>query len=661
MTLPRGSLFAGRFTILRLIGDGGMGLVYEVADTHFVDRRHALKTLRPDRVGDPRARDLFAREVIASARIESEHVVRVIQYDVTVAEPWMLMEYLRGEPLSQRVADRGPLSWKEARFRAREIGHALGAAHRSGVLHLDLKPANLFLARRDDVVGGKRLKVLDFGLSRTVMEGKSHVLQSRAMGTEAWMPPEQFSRRMELRPAADVWSYGLVLYWMLTGRHYWASIDAAGEVDDVMALLNEVHAGARAPASSRGMGDHLPQGFDAWFARCVAKDPDDRYEDINAASAALDAVFAVADTPEALPPPPPSVVLVEPPPPPPPPPVFAAPVYAAPVVTTTLAPRETPSHRPEPPTSTLKVGAWALAAAIVFWPIAIELVSCLPSPASQDTTSTSPAEAPSPPPRPTTPEPPSAPPTGDCPEGMAFVPVVSGGLCVDLFEVTTRRYAECVEVGRCTAAAAYVSAYGHRARYCNTSAEDHPINCVDWYQATAFCAWVGHPGGGRRLLTTAEWEVAATNASTTRYPWGQSQPNATLVNLCGAECARAGRAQGFPTRACVDGRTPTSRRRRGSLRGRRARARTAEHGRQRVGVGLRRAAASRRPTAWVGHRRPGACADPRRRLVEAPTSRQQAAPGRPSPRDRPLGRRGLPLRPRRDQRADGKPLARRPR
>ncbi len=197
MTRDGGQRFADRFTLLREIGEGGMGRIYEVADGKFANGRRALKVLLPSKQRDEKARELFSKEVTATASIKSDHVVQVIDYDLVGAQPWMLLELLEGETLDAHLREHGPLPWDEARRRAMELGHALGAAHSAGVLHLDLKPSNLFLARVADAYGTTKLKVLDFGLSRQILEGESHVIQSRAMGTEAWMPPEQFNRRSE--------------------------------------------------------------------------------------------------------------------------------------------------------------------------------------------------------------------------------------------------------------------------------------------------------------------------------------------------------------------------------------------------------------------------------------------------------------------------------
>ena len=143
-------VIAGRFTVVKLIGEGRFGVVYAVDDARFPGGLRALKVLKADKVKDARARQRFTDEVQAAAKIKSAHVVTVFDYDVTAERPWMVMELLEGETLEQRVVREGPLPWDTARKMVLERGHGLGAAHALGLLHLDLKPANVFVARQQN-------------------------------------------------------------------------------------------------------------------------------------------------------------------------------------------------------------------------------------------------------------------------------------------------------------------------------------------------------------------------------------------------------------------------------------------------------------------------------------------------------------------------------
>lgn len=579
MTLGVGQRFADRFTLLSELGEGGMGRIYEVADTRFAGMHRALKVLLPSKQRDATARALFSKEVTATASIKSDHVVQVIDYDVEAAEPWMLLELLEGETLDAHVRASGPLPWEEARRRVMELGHALGAAHTAGVLHLDLKPSNLYLARVADAYGTTKLKVLDFGLSRQILEGKSHVLQSRAMGTEAWMPPEQFNRKSELRPGADVWPLGLIAFWMLTAKHYWLSIDDHGEAEDFAHLLGEVTAGATTPASARakerGSDRPLPEGFDAWFAKCVAKDVSARWPDGGTASRELDGVLSrasVTSTPPVSPTPPKPAYDATREAPPQPPAGFTAPVRVVmpqPVVappmqrTVAVEPQTTAPSGAPARSSGARIGASIAGllgvVALAAW--GLPKLSGTQSTSSPDAAAVvAPPQAPPPPPPP--------PPT--CPSDMVLIPAgeflmgSSDGqgesdehpqhrvrfaqpFCMERTEVSVASYRACVAAGACEPAPVTVDWPGistadrRYSRFCNGDQAgrlDHPMNCVNWSQSKRYCEWSGHESGARRLPREAEWEYAARGSVNRTYPWGEAAPDGTRTNLCGDECRR---------------------------------------------------------------------------------------------------------------------------
>lgn len=295
MALAENELFVGRFRVGKLLGEGGMGEVYEVVDeTKFRGERFAIKVLLPAHRARPAMRARFAREAEATARIRSDHVIHVRDYDASDATPtpWILMERLEGRTLDAHVRELGALSLNEARRYAVEIGHAMRAAHNANVLHLDLKPENVFLQRMHDAYSTTRVKVIDFGIAREIDAHQSHAYQSHAMGSHVWMSPEQLNDDTMLRKPADVWAMGLVVFWMLTAKHYWRSVSDNGSVS-LMPLLGEFTTGAAAQPASRRAADRgctreLPDGFDAWFEKCVNPDLAARWSDCGAASDALD-------------------------------------------------------------------------------------------------------------------------------------------------------------------------------------------------------------------------------------------------------------------------------------------------------------------------------------------------------------------------------------
>jgi len=293
LSLNPGSLFAGQFRVIQPIAAGGMGTVYLVEQLGTGQQR-ALKIMNGDLVDDPRARERFTREAQLAAMIESEHVAQVLAAGIEPEHdtPWMLLELLRGEDLSKVLERRGRLPLGEVRELLKQLGHALAAAHRQGIVHRDLKPENIYVAesRRSDAAF--TVKVLDFGIAKWLQENVPSRTTS-VMGSPLWMAPEQFDTTLLVSPATDIWALGLVTFTMLTGVSYWKA--AQGPSITLAALIAEISMGQFVPATQRaaeaGRDGLLPAGFDAWFARCVTREPRARFPDGTQAHAALDAVF----------------------------------------------------------------------------------------------------------------------------------------------------------------------------------------------------------------------------------------------------------------------------------------------------------------------------------------------------------------------------------
>jgi serine/threonine protein kinase len=303
-----GSRLADRFVVLDELGEGGMGAVFRVRDEK-LNRECALKVLHARLLRkDPTARERFIREARATGNVRSEHIVQVIDFDENPGGvPWMAMELLEGETLEDRVARAGPLPPDAACRLVLQLGHGLGAAHDAGVVHMDLKPANIFLARVQRVDEGEVLKILDFGLARVIERDRTSAHNTRAMGTYAWSAPEQYHEG-RVHKSVDVWPLGLLAFWMLTGRQYWRAqnADSAPGGRD-LALLREVTDATvpLEPASARaaryGVASRLPPDFDGWFARCVHHDPAQRFTDGTVATAALAALLQAPARPSLAP------------------------------------------------------------------------------------------------------------------------------------------------------------------------------------------------------------------------------------------------------------------------------------------------------------------------------------------------------------------------
>jgi serine/threonine protein kinase len=276
LQLAPGSLFVNAFRVVRPLSEGGMGAVY-VVEQMATGMERALKVMHPQLVSDPKLRQRFAQEARIGARIQSEHVVQVLDAGVepNSGMPWLLMELLRGETLADLVARSGPIPPAVVQMIFGQLCHAIGAAHAVSVVHRDLKPENIFLEvpRREGVEF--TVKVLDFGIAKVVADASTR--HTAAIGTPMWMAPEQTEARSVIAPAADVWALGLIAFYLLTGRPYWR--DAASP----MALMREVVLEPLETASQRaalfGVGHLIPPGFDAFFARCVVRDPNARFAD----------------------------------------------------------------------------------------------------------------------------------------------------------------------------------------------------------------------------------------------------------------------------------------------------------------------------------------------------------------------------------------------
>ncbi len=297
--LRPGDVFAGRYRVVRLIRAGGMGAVYEAEDT--ATRRHrALKLMHPSLVQSPDSRMRFQREVFIGAELETEHVVEVLDagLDQQTQVPYLTMELLKGEELGDRLERTPRMSAEETVSVLSQVARALDKAHGKGIVHRDLKPENIYLTFRED--GTVRAKILDFGIAKLVEEGaKTNATQ--AAGTPLYMAPEQTERAGHVSPATDIWAVGLVAYRMLVGESYWSG-------DSLQQLYRQILMDPITSAVERAAhhGVQLPPGFDHWFSRCVARNPQERYQSAGQAMQELSNVFGVSiSRPIGFTPPPP--------------------------------------------------------------------------------------------------------------------------------------------------------------------------------------------------------------------------------------------------------------------------------------------------------------------------------------------------------------------
>jgi serine/threonine protein kinase len=281
--LKSGHLFAKRYRIDRFIAKGGFGVVYaaEQVDT---EAKVALKIIWSHVIESEEALEQFKLEARLASRVGGDHVPRVFDVgrDPDTGRPYLAMELLEGVHFEELVRSRGPLPAQTIAEYFRQMGLALDRAHayrdkegaRRPIVHRDLKPENLFLTQRDG--GAPLVKILDFGLAKMV--GDSAALSSELKGTPLFMAYEQASVG-PVTPQTDIWTLGLIAFYLLTGRCYWLA--GNNPESPFTRLFTEVLSAPLERASTRARRLSAPviptDAFDAWFARCVNRDSAKRF------------------------------------------------------------------------------------------------------------------------------------------------------------------------------------------------------------------------------------------------------------------------------------------------------------------------------------------------------------------------------------------------
>jgi serine/threonine-protein kinase len=265
-----GQIISGKYRIERQIGRGGMGIV--LAATHLqLEHLVAIKVMRRDLVMDDTVLDRLLMEARSAARIRSEHVARVL--DVGTLEsgsPFIVMEYLEGENLADLLDREGALDVGQAAAFLMQCCLALAEVHVADLVHRDLKPGNLFIARLPD--GSPTVKIVDFGISKHIGSARDHAATTspQVLGSPFYMSPEQM-RADPVDERSDIWGLGAILFEMLTGRPPFIG-DTLPEV--YSAVLND------APPAADSLRPGVPVGLDDVVQRCLEKDPAQRFCDV---------------------------------------------------------------------------------------------------------------------------------------------------------------------------------------------------------------------------------------------------------------------------------------------------------------------------------------------------------------------------------------------
>jgi serine/threonine protein kinase len=245
------------YRVIKQLGAGGMGMVYLAEDTK-LERRVALKVMRPELAAVPLHAQRFRREALATAKIENDHIVTIFQVDIENGVPFLAMQYLQGESMESWL-QRGqrPTPGQAARI-GREIALGLAAAHSRGLIHRDIKPGNLWLEAPKGHV-----KILDFGLARFSGGDLSLTSTGVVVGTPAYMAPEQ-ARAGQVDARADLFSLGVVLFRLCTGQLPFKGGDA---------MTCMISAAMDAPLIARELNPEIPPEFDTLISKLLEKDP----------------------------------------------------------------------------------------------------------------------------------------------------------------------------------------------------------------------------------------------------------------------------------------------------------------------------------------------------------------------------------------------------
>ncbi|MDC0747340.1 serine/threonine protein kinase [Polyangium mundeleinium] len=289
-----GTVIADRYRVVRQLGRGGMGSVFLVEHVH-TDEQLALKILHSAVISDAVALERFRREARTPARINSDHVVRVTDADIAAnlnGAPFLVMEYLRGEDLDQRIERVGPIPPTDVVLYLRQAARALDKAHALGIVHRDLKPENLFLTTRED--GTPCIKILDFGIAKLTGEASRELVRAAAtttgqiFGTPLFMSPEQAKgESSKICGQTDVWALGLIAHRLLTARDIWTA-------ETITHLIAQI-AYEPMPVPSEH-GAPFGHDYDDWFAVCCARDVKKRYASAGEAVTALAKSLGVIET-----------------------------------------------------------------------------------------------------------------------------------------------------------------------------------------------------------------------------------------------------------------------------------------------------------------------------------------------------------------------------
>lgn len=268
-----------RYELIEEIGRGGMGIVYKARDRE-TDEIVALKLLNPDIASDQRIMERFKTELRLARRVTHKNVCRIYDINRTGTTAYISMEFVEGESLRRVLNRMGGFTVRKGSEMIRQLCEGLREAHRAGIIHRDLKPENIMLDQAGNV------KIMDFGIARLMSSEQTSI--GGISGTPAYMSPEQAEGRT-LDPRSDIYSLGLVMYEMFTGR-----IAFSGDTPVSVALKQT----RETPPTPRSVEPLLPIELEQVILRCLEKDPEKRFHSLDEIQAALSSPSGVAVPPQ---------------------------------------------------------------------------------------------------------------------------------------------------------------------------------------------------------------------------------------------------------------------------------------------------------------------------------------------------------------------------
>jgi tetratricopeptide (TPR) repeat protein/predicted Ser/Thr protein kinase len=259
--LRPGTVIANRYEIIKTLGEGGMGAVYKAHDRE-LERDVALKVIKPELANDPQILQRFKQELILARQVTDRNIIRIFDLGEAGGIKFITMEYIEGQNLHQLLKQRGKLEAAEAVDMMEQVAAGLAAAHREGIIHRDLKPGNIM---RD---ANGRVVVMDFGLART-LSGDGMTQTGAMLGTIEYMSPEQ-AQGKELKASSDIFTLGLILYELLAGITPFHAESAVAS----LVMRTQQRAVPLADVDKK-----IPGSLSNIVAKCLEKDPANRYQD----------------------------------------------------------------------------------------------------------------------------------------------------------------------------------------------------------------------------------------------------------------------------------------------------------------------------------------------------------------------------------------------